>query len=151
MTTCNPNTRNGTMRQQRGFTLIELMIVVVILGIITTIAVTAFSGATQDSERSRIIAELNSLNDAMARYYQGNYAYTGATVATLRGTSIQASKAYTVTVSIPTAQTYFLIATPVATGTMKGTGVYSVNQTGQRCHFSSDTANPATDGCPHVW
>lgn len=143
---------------QRGFTLIELMIVVVILGIITTIAVQSFSGATQDGERARIISELNSLNDALGRYYQGSYSYQGATVAGIRG-EIEASKHYAIAIAHPDDgggnpdyQKYYLTAKPLSTGLMAGQGTYSISETGRHCFFpASDNANPETDGCPKTW
>jgi len=142
---------------QRGFTLIELLIVVVILGIITTIAVQSYSGATQDGERARIISELNSLNDALGRYYQSSYSYEGATVSGIRG-QIEASKHYTVAIAFPVVggvpdyQRYYLTAKPLSTGLMAGEGTYSIRETGQHCFFpDSDNANPETDGCPKTW
>ncbi|MFZ5722043.1 MAG: type IV pilin protein [Pseudomonadota bacterium] len=141
----------------RGFTLIEMLIVVVILGIITTIAVQSFSGASKDGERARIISEMNSLNDAVGRYYQGSYSYEDITMADIRG-QIEASKYYTVTIvhpltgGVPDVQRYFLIAKPLSTGMMAGEGTYSISNTGQHCYFpDDDDADPATDGCPKAW
>lgn len=136
--------------KQRGFTLIELMVVVAILAIITGIAVSAFSGAGKEAEQSRIMAELNSLNDAISRYYQGGYSYTGAdagvNLATLRGGNIAASPNYTVTLTLPTGQSYFLIARPVAGSVVAGTGAYSINETGRRCYYDgNDGADPVAD------
>ncbi len=135
--------------RQRGFTLIELMVVVAILAIITGIAVSAFSGAGKEAEQSRIMAELNSLNDAMSRFYQGSYSYTDADIATLRGgvnVSIAASPNYTVTLTLPTGQSYFLIARPVAGSVVVGTGAYSINETGRRCYYvGNDGADPVAD------
>ncbi len=135
-------------RKQRGFTLIELMIVVTIIAIIAGIAVSAFSGAGKEAEQSRIMAEINSLNDAMSRYYQGSYSYTGATIDALRGgvnVSIAASPNYTVTLNNLAGQTYILLATPVAGSVVAGTGAYSIDETGRRCYYvGSDAADPAT-------
>ena len=135
-------------RKQRGFTLIELMIVVTIIAIIAGIAVSAFSGAGREAEQSRIMAEINSLNDAMSRYYQGSYSYTGATIDALRGgvnVSIAASPNYTVTLNNLAGQTYILLATPVAGSVVAGTGAYSIDETGRRCYYvGSDAADPAT-------
>ncbi len=135
--------------KQRGFTLIELMIVVAIIAIIAGIAVSAFSGAGKEAEQSRIMAEINSLNDAMSRYYQGSYSYTDATMAALRGgvnVNIAASPNYTVTLTLPTGQSYFLIARPVAGSVVAGTGAYSINETGRRCYYvGNDGADPVAD------
>lgn len=135
--------------RQRGFTLIELVVVVAIIAIIAGIAISAFSGAGKQAEQSRIMAELNSLNDAMSRYYQGSYTYTGADMATLRGganVNIAASPNYVVTPTIPTGQSYFLVARPVAGSVVAGTGAYSINETGRRCYYvGNDTADPVAD------
>lgn len=142
------NTDAMNAPKQRGFTLIELMIVVTIIAIITGIAVSAFSGAGREAEQSRIMAEINSLNDAMSRYYQGSYSYTGATIDALRGgvnVSIAASPNYTVTLNNLAGQTYILLATPVAGSVVAGTGAYSIDETGRRCYYvGSDAADPAT-------
>lgn len=148
---------------QRGFTLIELLIVVVILGIITTIAVQSFSGATKDGERARIISEMKALNDAIGRFYQGNYSYEGAAgaggvpVAAVRG-EIEASKYYSVTITHPVVggvtdyQSYYLVAKPLSTGIMVGEGAYSIDQAGQHCYYpGNDNANPAVDACAKTW
>lgn len=142
------NTDAMNAPKQRGFTLIELMIVVTIIAIIAGIAVSAFSGAGREAEQSRIMAEINSLNDAMSRYYQGSYSYTGATIDALRGgvnVSIAASPNYTVTLNNLAGQTYILLATPVAGSVVAGTGAYSIDETGRRCYYvGSDAADPAT-------
>lgn len=142
------NTDAMSAPKQRGFTLIELMIVVTIIAIIAGIAVSAFSGAGREAEQSRIMAEINSLNDAMSRYYQGSYSYTDATIDALRGgvnVSIAASPNYTVTLNNLTGQTYILLATPVAGSVVAGTGAYSIDETGRRCYYvGSDAADPAT-------
>lgn len=133
------------LTNQSGFTLIELMIVVVILGIITTIAVTTFGGASQDSERTKMISELVSLNDAMGRYYQGAFTYEGATVSALRNDMINATESYDVTLENLTATTYVIAARPKVGEKMEGTGTYGINELGQRCRFDG---TPATDALP---
>lgn len=139
----------------RGFTLLELLIALVILAIISSIAVSTFSGSGEDAERSRIIAEISSLNDAMARYYQGNFTYADATEVILRtgmGTRIDASEQYEITLDIAAdGQSYFIWARPKVGGTMEGKGAYSVNNLGQRCSYTGqDLANAGTP-CTGSW
>lgn len=136
-------------RVQKGFTLIELMIVLVILAIVSSIAVTMFSGASEEAERSRIISEMSSLNDAMARYYQGNYSYAGATEEILRGSGggakIAESPAYDVVLDVDDDdQGYLIVATPKPDGDMASAvdATYSINHLGQRC-----VAAEPHDGC----
>ncbi len=135
--------------RQRGFTLIELVVVVAIIAIIAGIAISAFSGAGRQAEQSRIMAEINSLNDAMSRYYQGSYSYTDATMTALRGgvnVNIAASPNYTVTLDNLTGQTYDLVARPVTGSVVAGTGAYSIDETGRRCYYpGNDSADPGAD------
>ncbi len=59
----------------KGFTLIELMIVVAILAIITTIAVPAYTGYVETARTTEAWNNLNSLQIALEEYYieNGNY------------------------------------------------------------------------------
>lgn len=138
--------------RQRGFTLIELLVVLALVAIIGSIAMSAFSGAGEEGERSRIITEMNALNDAVGRYYQGNYSYNGVDLSQLRVTAnIGASDKYLVTIT-PSDQGYLMVARPTSSGGMAGTGAYSIDEVGRRCYFpDNDTANPAVDGCPAKW
>ncbi|HFC53193.1 MAG TPA: prepilin-type N-terminal cleavage/methylation domain-containing protein [Gammaproteobacteria bacterium] len=66
----------------KGFTLIELMIVVAILAIITTIAVPAYTGYIKTAQRTEGWNNLNSLQIALEEYYIENGKYTTDTGAT---------------------------------------------------------------------
>lgn len=142
---------------QNGFTLVELMIALVIVAIISAIAASTFSGADQEGERAKIVSELVALNDALGRYYQGTYSYEGATEEILRtemGSTIAASENYDVTVEVDAdGQGYVLSARP-STDTMRGTGAYTMDETGLRCSFpGNDNATHPGDGgdCRTKW
>ncbi len=63
------------MRQksrQSGFSLVELMVVVLIIGLVATIAIPVFDRALKKSHRSALGASLQELHKAMARYYADN-------------------------------------------------------------------------------
>lgn len=53
---------------RHGFTLVEILIVVVILGILAAIVVPQFAGATEESRRSAFVSELRVFVDA-AEYF----------------------------------------------------------------------------------
>lgn len=53
----------------RAFTLVEILIVVVILGILAAIVVPQFTGATEETRRSAFVTELKVFTDA-AEYYR---------------------------------------------------------------------------------
>ncbi|HHL45433.1 MAG TPA: prepilin-type N-terminal cleavage/methylation domain-containing protein [Gammaproteobacteria bacterium] len=61
---------------QKGFTLIELMIVVAILAIVTTIAVPAYTGYVKTAQRTEGWNNLNGLQLALEEYYIENGKYT---------------------------------------------------------------------------
>src|SRR3990167_9475228 len=72
------------MRQQRGFTLIELMIVIAIIGILAAIAYPSYQEYQLKSGRSDGHAKLMQVMQAQERFYSQNQSYTdnlGATAA----------------------------------------------------------------------
>ena len=59
-------------RKESGFTLIELMVVVLIIGLVSSIAIPMFSRALEKASRTATGAQMLQLHDAMARYYADN-------------------------------------------------------------------------------
>jgi prepilin-type N-terminal cleavage/methylation domain-containing protein len=68
---------------QKGFTLVELLIVVIILAILAAIVIPQFSSATVDAQESALDSNLNGLRSAIDLYkVQHNGKYPGAVAAT---------------------------------------------------------------------
>ncbi len=56
------------MRKQRGFTLIELMVVVVILGLLATIMMPKILGKPEQARRVKAKADIRSIQSALAMF-----------------------------------------------------------------------------------
>lgn len=70
------------MKQQQGFTLMELMIAVALVGILAAIAIPAYKGYAQRSARAAVQADLVAAATTMERLKAQNFTYAGATVGT---------------------------------------------------------------------
>lgn len=118
------------LKKHNGFTLIELMIVIAIVGIITSIAYPSYQGFVKSSSRGSAQADLMALAAAMERHKAANYTYNGAAEAAANtgkpavfhahspsGEPV-ANKKYDLTIDSVTASGngYVIIATP-ASGT----------------------------------
>jgi prepilin-type N-terminal cleavage/methylation domain-containing protein len=58
--------------KRAGFTLIELMVVVAIIGILMAAGIVAFTNAQQNARDSRRKADIDAISKALEQYYQNN-------------------------------------------------------------------------------
>jgi prepilin-type N-terminal cleavage/methylation domain-containing protein len=65
-------------RNQGGFTLVELMIVVIIVGILAAVAIPMYQGATERAKASEAVAALGTIRGAMRVYYAEHGTYVNA-------------------------------------------------------------------------
>jgi prepilin-type N-terminal cleavage/methylation domain-containing protein len=65
---------------QKGFTLVELLIVVIILAILAAIVIPQFSSATTDTQEAALDSNLGGLRNAIELYKAQHTAYPGAGV-----------------------------------------------------------------------
>ena len=56
------------LRNKKGFTLVELLIVIVILGILAAIVIARFAGATKESKESNLKGNLRTLRSSLETF-----------------------------------------------------------------------------------
>ena len=94
-------------RSQAGFTLIELMIVVLVIGILAAIAIPKFQTSKGKAYASTLKADLRNLATAQEAYFYENSVYSPTTTAL----QMSVSPAVTVTISVATASGWSASAT----------------------------------------
>ncbi len=139
------------IRFTKGFTLIELMIVVAIVGILAAIAYPSYQEQVRSSRRAECGGALMGLANAMERHFTTNNSYLGAgTTGGNTGAPIPAvynatcpldggTATYNLTINAATQTTYTLFAAPIAgaaqagdkCGTFTLTSIGAKNITGQ--------------------
>lgn len=143
--------------RNKGFSLIELMIAVVIVGILAAIAVPSYQSHTIKASRAAAQTELLELASLQEKIYLNSSAYTPNMTTAYNGTSagglgkttgFTTDSKYTLTVVAP-GQTHTITATPVAGTTQAGNGCLTIRENSLRqWHENNDACNTAA---PTPW
>lgn len=105
--------RRSPARSQLGFTLVEVLIALVIVGILAAVAYPSFSDAVRKSRRSEAMTALSAIQLAQERYRNNEPSYASDLVDDLKLAQTTESGLYTLEVS-GTATGYTAVATPAA-------------------------------------
>ena len=122
------------MKKHRGFTLIELMITVAIVGILVSIAYPSYLAQVRQSRRADAQAALMNIAARQQQMLLDTRSYA-ATVGTLNITlpvSVVQNYAVTITVGTATVPTFIATATPSGSQDGDTCGVLSLDQTGAK-------------------
>lgn len=137
-------------RLQTGFSLLELMIVVAIVGIIVAIAVPSYENSVVKTNRKAVTACMLEVSQFMERFYTTNLSYaqdlagTAVTMPSLECRSNLTSSYTLAFQATPTVAAYTVQATPVGRQLAKDTGcaVLRIDQTGTKTVTGTLSATP---------
>lgn len=123
------------MKLQKGFTLIELMIAVAIVGILAAIAIPAYSSYVLKGKLAEAFALLPTLQLRLEQFYQDNRSYgtTGVCgIAGSTGTQFLFTCVPTTCAGVPaTCQGFVFTATGISGGAAEGF-TYTIDETGTK-------------------
>jgi len=146
----------------QGFTLIELMITVAIIGILAGIALPSYQDSVRKSRRADVKTVLLGLANAMERLYTVSNSYcdaaAGGTLIANCGTTIEdtgtssiytippeTASFYTVTISAATNNSYTLSAARTGAQSNDKCGTLTLTNTGVKGVTGADTGVTAAD------
>lgn len=116
------------IKNNRGFTLIELMIVIAIIGVLAAVGYPAYTSSVQKGNRADGIGGLLSLAGRMEEFYMNNDTYAGATVAS----PVSSEGLYTMSITSASDFAYTLTATTIPPGADTECGNLILNSLGQK-------------------
>ena len=68
------------LRNSKGFTLLEILIVIVILAVLAGLAIPIYTAAVEKSRAQEALQSLEAIRGGMLRYFASNNSYAGATI-----------------------------------------------------------------------
>ena len=127
-----------TLRKSSGgFTLIELMIVLVIVGVLALVAYPAFQSSVIKANRAEAKAYLLDLAQRQQLFFNDTRTYADSSAALNSIAPERVANNYVVTFDVSTITpppTFTISATPIVNTIQQGDGVLSINNAGAKDH-----------------
>ena len=144
------STITKVFKQQHGFTLIEMMIVVAIIGVLAAIAYPSYQQYVIKTKRTDMMSEMHNIASEIEsrKLAQGRYAGIVLTDLTVNYPR-QGTALYTVAITpTPLTSQWTITASPIPMTQMANDGSLTLNYQGIKCRIMSGIRNCGTD---HEW
>ena len=142
--------RQHMQAKQQGFTLIELMIVVAIIGVLAAIVMPSYQRYVIKSKRTDMMTELQNIGSQIESRKLAAGSYASVSRSGLTGSYPRSGPAlYTIAITpSPLTSAWTVTATPVAGQQMAGDGILSLEASGKKCR---NVNNVSTCGRGDEW
>ncbi|CDF86116.1 type IV pilin protein [Pseudomonas sp. QL9] len=135
------------MNKQRGFTLLELMIAVVVVAILAAIALPNYTAYVRRTACEDVKGTLTGAAGLMERYRAQNNSYAGADLGAYAQSPVDSTAIFTISLENLTSTSYDLKASPVAGGVMAGKGELYLSSNGVRSGEAGTAMANAWSSC----
>ncbi len=138
---------SGARHSTTGFSLIELLVVLVIMGMVAAMALPSYTQHVQRGHRAEAVAALLEAQHFMERYYSAHGRYNGPANAPgnapdlplrLQSIPVGSNQRYQLKLETSTVNSYELKAQPVGTMANDACGALTLNQAGLKGLAGSD-------------